>query len=274
MKKEWLLIAGLVLVLGIVGLTGCQADIADSEEPPVSHGGLTTDYISLIDNLRQAGATVEPAGELTQPFFSVSGRVIVVSGGDVQVFEYADGAAAEAEATLVSTDGSSIGTTMVSWVAPPHFYQAGRLIVLYVGDGTDVINVLEAVLGQQFAGSSGGLENIRWILESYGKQGDLQAVLEGTEVTVLFDSAEGQIGGSGGCNSYSGEYTLNNNELSIHAMTWTEIGCPEPQGILEQETQYLKTLQSAESYEIRDGKLRITVGSQLLIFRSGLLFQG
>jgi hypothetical protein len=124
----------------------------DSEEPIVSHGGPTTDYVSLIDNLRQAGATVEPTGEVTQPFFSVTGNIIVVNGGDVQVFEYADAAAAEAEAALVSPDGSSVGTSMISWVATPHFYKAGRLIVLYVGDSTGVINVLEAELGQQFAG--------------------------------------------------------------------------------------------------------------------------
>ncbi len=130
-----------------MGLAGCV-----SEEPPVSHGGPATDYVSLIDNLRAAGATVEPTGEVTQPFFSVTGNIIVVNGGDVQVFEYADAAAAETEAALVSPDGSSVGTSMIGWVAPPHFYKAGRLIVLYVGDSTDVISVLEAELGQQFAG--------------------------------------------------------------------------------------------------------------------------
>ena len=89
---------------------------------------------------------------MTQPFFIVTGNVIAVNGGDVQVFEYADAAVATTEAGLVSADGSSVGTTMVSWIGPPHFYQAGRLIVLYVGDSTDVISVLEAELGSQFAG--------------------------------------------------------------------------------------------------------------------------
>ncbi|GAH09343.1 unnamed protein product, partial [marine sediment metagenome] len=34
----------------------------------------------------------------------------------------------------------------------------------------------------------------------------------------------------------------------------------------EQEQKYLKALQAAESYEIRDGKLRITCGAEVLIF--------
>lgn len=120
--------------------------------PVVSHGGPVTDYVSLFDNLRAAGASVAPAGDISQPFFSVTGNAITVDGENVQVFEYADTEQAEAQAALVSPDGSSIGTTMASWIAPPHFYQAGKIIVLYVGDDTTLINVLESVMGPQFAG--------------------------------------------------------------------------------------------------------------------------
>ena len=263
-----MLAISLALVLAIVGVAGCA-----SEEPPVSHGGLVKDYISLIDNLRQAGATVEPAGELTQPFFSVNGAVITVNGSDVQVFEYADAADAEAEAALVSPDGSSIGTSNVRWIASPHFYRAEKLIVLYIGDSEAITDLLESVLGQQFAGGAyisidgKDLEDITWLLESYGAAESLQTVLAGTEITAIFDSAEGIVHGSAGCNGYSGEYMLSNNNISIPEMTWTEMGCPEPAGILEQETQYLKALQSAESYEISVGKLQITSAGQVLIFR-------
>ncbi len=261
-KKNWLLAISLALVLAIVGLAGCV-----SEEPPVSHGGPVTDYVSLIDNLRQAGATVEPAGEVTQPFFTVTGNIITVNGGDVQVFEYADAAAAEAEAALVSPDGSSIGTSMPFWVGPPHFYKAGRLIVLYVGDSEAVTDVLESVLGQQFAGRSGGLEDITWILESYGEQGDLQAVLEGTEITAIFDSAEGQVTGSAGCNSYFADYEASGNELSILELAWTEIGCVSPEGVMEQEQEFLSLLASAESFQTDDTTLTIeSSGGQTLYF--------
>ncbi len=250
-----------ILMLIVYGV-GCV-----SEKPPVSHDGPVTDYVSLIDNLRQAGATVESAGEVSQPFFSVTGNIMVVNGSDVHVFEYVDAAAAEAEAALVSPDGSSVGTSMVGWVAPPHFYRVEKLIVLYVGDSETVTDVLESTLGQQFAGRSGGLEDITWILESYGEPESLQTVLEGTEITALFDSAEGQVSGSAGANHYSGAYQVSKNKLSIHAMTWTEMYRLDPEGIMEQEEYYLKTLQAAESYEISVGKLQITSGNQVLIFR-------
>lgn len=133
------------IVLALLILPACAAS-------PVSHGGPVRDYVSLVDNLRAAGATIEPAGSVDQPFFSVEGNAIDVNGENVQVFEYADQAAAEAEAETISPDGSSIGTSMVTWVDPPHFFQTGRIIVLYVGDNQEVIELLGEVVGPQIAG--------------------------------------------------------------------------------------------------------------------------
>lgn len=153
MKPKLVLVGAMVVILVLIAYgIGCA-----DEKPPVppaptiSHGGPVRDYISLVDNLRATGANIQPAGDITQPFFSVKGLVITVNGSNVQVFEYADAEAADAEAALVSSDGSSIGTTMASWVAPPHFYKAEKLIVLYVGESEAILDILESVLGPQFA---------------------------------------------------------------------------------------------------------------------------
>ncbi len=145
--RGWIIVTLFVITFLLVACGG-----QETPTPPVSHGGPVTDYVSLIDNLRAAGATVEPAGEVSQPFFSVEGWIINVNGEEVQVFEYADAGSADAEAALVSPDGGSVGTTMMQWVATPHFYKAGKLIVLYVGDSDSVADALEAALGSQFAG--------------------------------------------------------------------------------------------------------------------------
>ncbi|MFC2004700.1 META domain-containing protein [Chloroflexota bacterium] len=113
------------------------------------------------------------------------------------------------------------------------------------------------------------LEDVTWILESYGEPGDLKAVLEGTEITALFDSTEGHVRGSAGANSYSGGYQINENELSIQQIASTEMFRLDPEGVMDQEYQYLKELQSAESYEIQDGRLQINCGEQILIYRIG-----
>ncbi|HKZ85309.1 MAG TPA: hypothetical protein VJ793_16865 [Anaerolineae bacterium] len=135
----------VVLLIAVVWVAGCAAQ-------PASHGGPVADYASLIDALRTGGATVESAGAVSQPFFSVAGRVIRVEGADVQIFEYENEEMTEADAAKISPDGSSIGTSMVTWVSTPHFYKAGKLIVLYVGDDAGVIAALDAALGAEFAG--------------------------------------------------------------------------------------------------------------------------
>jgi hypothetical protein len=108
----------------------------------------------LIDALRATGAQVQVADqELEQPFFTPQAQVIRIEGydGEVQVFEYADDAARQAESSQISPDGSSIGTMMVTWVDQPHFWAKGRLIVLYVGSDAEMEALLTGLLGEPIA---------------------------------------------------------------------------------------------------------------------------
>jgi len=70
----------------------------------------------------------------------------------VQVFAYSSAQTAERESKRVGGQGSSAGTIMPMWVAAPHFYKSGRLIVLYVGEDASAVKALETALGPQFAG--------------------------------------------------------------------------------------------------------------------------
>ncbi len=111
------------------------------------------------------------------------------------------------------------------------------------------------------------LEDTIWVLESYGEKGNLQDVIKDTKITVEFKSADRKFTGSGGCNSYFGGYEIDMNELTIEPpIGSTVMACPEPEGIMEQEQQYLKILQAAESYQVQDRELQINCGAQILIF--------
>jgi hypothetical protein len=113
---------------------------------------IVEDRASLIAALEASGATVEVGESITQAFFIPEGSILKVNGADVQVFEYESAEAMENEASQVAPDGGSIGTSMVTWMDTPHFYKAGRIIVLYVGSDETILNLLESVIGPQFAG--------------------------------------------------------------------------------------------------------------------------
>ena len=114
----------------------------------VSHGSEVGGYVELVDALRAAGATVEPAGDVDQPFFGDSAQVIKVNGADVQVFEFTGEAAAQAAAGTISANGYIISTTSVDWISQPYFWSKGRVIVLYVGTDAATIELLNGLLGE------------------------------------------------------------------------------------------------------------------------------
>jgi hypothetical protein len=150
----------LSVLLFALGLSACgnvSTPISQpkSTEPAITEpieAGTVKDQASLITVLQTSGATVEVGDPITQPFFTPEGKTIKVNGADVQVFEYESAESMENEASQVASDGGSIGTSMVNWMDTPHFYKAGRVIVLYVGSDNTILNLLESVISPQFAG--------------------------------------------------------------------------------------------------------------------------
>ncbi|MFC2024935.1 DUF4382 domain-containing protein [Chloroflexota bacterium] len=106
-----------------------------------------------------------------------------------------------------------------------------------------------------------------WILHSYGEPENLKDIIIDTEITAEFVSSEGTVKGSAGCNSYFGSYELEDSQLSVPGPVGaTEMYCGNPEGIMDQEQEYLAILQLAESYEIDGDELRINCGSHVLVF--------
>lgn len=117
------------------------------------------DAAEVIERLRSEGLPMREQRSVEQPFFAPSApgaRVFANPRGDMQLWEFSDAKRSRAAAASVSKDGSSIrsGGAMyeVEWVAPPHWFRLGRVIVLYLGDDATVITALGSVLGHQFAG--------------------------------------------------------------------------------------------------------------------------
>lgn len=118
---------------------------------------------------------------------------------------------------------------------------------------------------------AGDFEEIPWSLESYGEPGSLKSLLADTEITATFNRQDGQVQGNAGANNYFGGYVLDGDKLTIRQLARTEMFRLDPEGVMDQEYAYLKALTAAESYEVKNGKLEISGGGQILIFKRGAL---
>lgn len=113
------------------------AGLDASPEPGSAEEQLTLDDVVAV--LRDAGLTVEVTDQtVTQDFFAVPATIVRVNGQDLQVFIYGSEDARKADSDQISEDGTQIGTSMITWVAKPHFVPAANVLTLFVSNDEDL----------------------------------------------------------------------------------------------------------------------------------------
>lgn len=138
-----------------------------SPSPRIASPATPVEQSDFADQLRGKGFTVERVAEALQPFLRTYGATLRLSGGGlaqpaelIHAYVYDDPALAAADAQRVQPDtsvswtepdGSGMAISFV-WAAPPHFFQEGRVLVLYAGTDQTVLAALTGLLGPQFAG--------------------------------------------------------------------------------------------------------------------------
>lgn len=105
------------------------------------------------------------------------------------------------------------------------------------------------------------LANTVWYLHAYGTQDALQSPVTDAVPTIEF--GEGTLSGSAGCNSYFADYWVEGASLELGAVASTEMWCD---GLMEQETEFLRMLSAAQSFSVRDGELVLETGNGILVF--------
>jgi len=95
-----------------------------------------------------------------------------------------------------------------------------------------------------------------------GKQA-VVSVLAGTAPTLAF-AADGRASGSAGCNSYNSRYTADGAQLKFAPPASTRKMCPEPQGVMEQEQQFLAALETVTMAQVEGDRLELRRGDGAL----------
>jgi len=116
-----------------------------------------------------------------------------------------------------------------------------------------------------FTAQSAALPGTSWEVVAYnnGKQA-VVSVLGGTSLTASFGT-DGTLSGSAGCNTYTAAYQSDGEQtLTIGPAASTRKMCTEPQGIMEQEAQYLAALTTAATYRVDGAQLEVRTADDAL----------
>lgn len=122
--------------------------------------------------------------------------------------------------------------------------------VLTQGAGRDV----EILLVRDRPASGGGAPGLvgpTWIAEDIGGRGATDRL----QSSITF-GADGRAHGSGGCNRFTGGYTLDGASLRFGAMAQTNMACVE--AAMEQEQRFHAALAAVQGWRIEGGILHLT----------------
>ncbi len=96
-----------------------------------------------------------------------------------------------------------------------------------------------------------------------------QAILSGSQITAQFfvnaDAVSGSVSGISGCNNYTAQIAPG---FKVGPAATTMKSCTTPQGVMEQEQQYLSQLQQATGYSMAGGQLIIPTATGVLVYSS------
>lgn len=101
---------------------------------------------------------------------------------------------------------------------------------------------------------------VEWIAETINGK----PVIEPGGVTLTF--SDERVTGRSGCNTYFGAAAHKNGMLKVGSIGATKMACMRD-GLMQQESEYLNTLQASQTYAVQGGdRLTLTGPSGTLIF--------
>ena len=137
------------------------------------------------------------------------------------------------------------------------FSATAEALVLMDSAGNEVATF--AVASQELSGTS-------WIVTNYNNGREaVVGVVSGTEITANFGD-DGQVSGTTGCNNYFASYEADAEAgtITIGQAGSTLMACAEPEGIMEQEQEFLAALATAATYRIQGSTLEMRTADDAL----------
>ena len=118
--------------------------------------------------------------------------------------------------------------------------------------------------------SASALVGTTWEVTGINTGTAVSSPVIGSEVTATFGE-DGRVTGTAGCNTYTAGYTLQDDALAVDSVAATSMYCNSPDGVMEQETAFLKALErsttveaAATGFTLRDagGSIQLTLSEK------------
>lgn len=246
----------LVGLLSLALLTACTSAGGDAggDNLPGSSWNLTM----LNGSAPVAGTTITLNFDDNLAAFGTDGcnnyrTSATVDGGNIE-FVQSGAATMMACEEPIMTQASAF---MDALLAAETFTATETELVLMNGDGNQVAT---------FAAASQGLSGTSWIVTNYNNGREaVVGMIADTELTLSFGD-DGQINGTAGCNNYFGSFEADADAgtLTISGVGSTMMACEGPEGVMEQEQEFLAALGTAATYSIQGNTLQIRTADDAL----------
>jgi heat shock protein HslJ len=110
------------------------------------------------------------------------------------------------------------------------------------------------------------LAGTRWQVANYNNgRGAVVGLIEGTRVNMDFGT-DGQVTGNAGCNNFFAAYRAGGDAINIGTPGASRMYCGAPEGVMDQEADFLRALDSAVTFRIDGNRLELRgAGGELAV---------
>lgn len=247
-----------------------KVKVSEREKVPADVSKYIYELIEVVSK-QPAGLAIDNTAWELSTYLSVSGTMEPRIGKSIVNMKIADGkvsgnAGANRYFGSCELDGSSIritatGSTMI--MGTPELMAQEQQFLKHLGNSADYMIVGEELRIRNADSKVAmklvpvvepGLTSNVWKATGINNgKGGVVSLLAGTEVTTRFDES-GTVSGNSGCNTFRGTYEVDGESLKIGPLAGTRKIAAKPEGIMEQESNYLQALERVSKYRIIDGK--------------------
>lgn len=258
---QWYVVAAPSLPGGQVWVSAQFVDAVNADDLPVVPTPAPAN--SLVGPTWQWASTVTPVEVITAADptrytiqFLADGTAAIQADCNRVVAQYTtDGQSitiTPGPTTLAACPEDSQGDLFVQQLsnAAVFFFQGNELLIDQFASSGTMRFVTDAVSPEATApGDATNVTGLPFRVVSFGPAGAETPVIEGTEITAVFDQAGGTVSGSAGCNNYNGPMNTADGAFALGPFASTMMFCSEPEGTMEQEAAYLAALQGATGFQ-------------------------